>query len=70
MAFYKYVGDEDAVEVPGVGKCEKGEPVEFIGELEDGLIPELWEKTTKKAAKASSTPADAPADTPAGDGGE
>ena len=52
MALFKYVGPEAAVEVPGFGLIQNCEEVDFPAELTDGLNPELWAKSTKKAAKA------------------
>lgn len=79
MAFYKYVGPNDAVEVAGLGRVATGESVEIPAELEAGLPSELWKKTTKKEAQAQASTTDANAsdssttapavDAPAGDEG-
>ena len=61
MASFKWVGDLEEVCVPGVGNVTKGEPVEIPAELVDGLNPDQWDKSTKKAAKVA-------VDTPAGEG--
>ena len=60
MASFKWVGDLDEVVVPGVGVVEKGETVEIPAGLVDGLNPDVWEKSTKKAAKVA-------IDTPSGE---
>lgn len=51
MALFKYEG-QDAIEVPGFGRIEQGDTVDFPADVVGGLNSELWSKSTKKAAKA------------------
>lgn len=62
---FKYIGPFDAVEIPGVGRVEHGEAVEFDPERSEGLKgqSDAWEhvpdpKRQRAAKKAAATKAE------------